>query len=118
MAEPYACAELQQSGRLRRGRRLEVRAEVRAGTLEQPRITAGPRRGDQRQPARVVGQYREAMVKAPLDPPRDRIREGETARDGGRTCAACQFQQRERIATRLGDDSFADRRVERRQDLR
>jgi hypothetical protein len=113
MAEPHPLADHQQPPGLRGlgGRRRDPEPVGRAP--EQHGIADWLRRGDEQQTPRLIRQRLELSDEALLDPSAQRrlARHGEAARQLGRSQPAGQFEQRQGIAARLGDEAVAHLRV-------
>ena len=86
-----------------------------AAPPQERRITDWFGRGDQQQSLAVRGEELDSLPEAQLDPTRQRKRgvNGEAARQLGRGQPVRQLEERERIATRFGDESLAHALVQR-----
>ena len=120
MTEPHLPAELDEPGRGRRRRGLDLDSELTCRPPHQHRVPEWLGRGDQQEQPRRWRERRQPLPEALLDPAR-------RGRIAGRPEPARQFlgrqparhlQQRQRVAPRLGHDPIAHPLVERTGDGR
>ena len=115
MTEPHPRAELEQAGLDRRRCRLNSDSELLGCSPHQQRVADGIGRRESQQAPGLGGKRVEPAPEALLDSPRQRQRVGESeaASQLRRRQPPRQFQQRQRVAARFGDDLVADTRVKR-----
>jgi hypothetical protein len=115
MPEPHPGAEFGQADLGRGRRRLDADPEAGGRPPHQCRIAGRIGRREQQQPAGWPRQSTDPAREAGLDAARERCGAGkpEAAGQLGHRQSPGQFQQRQRVATRLGDDLIANVRVDR-----
>ena len=113
MPELHPRAELGQTCLCRRSRGQGADPESPRGPPHQHRIAGRIGRRQQQQPPRLRRQGVNTTAEAVLNPPRQRAGQPEPARQVRRRRRARQFQQRQRITPRFGDDLLAHPRIDR-----
>ena len=110
MTKQHPGPELEQAGLGCRRRRLRPDAQPLGCPPHQHRLADRLGRRHQRQKSGLSRKSLEPPPEALLDPPRERspAGESETARQLRRRQPPWQLQQRQGVATRLGDDLVAD----------
>ena len=118
--EPHPCTELEQPHLGGRPRSLGRDSELFGGAPYQHRLTDRVGRCQHDQPSGVLREHLETSPEALLDGvgQRHRTRHREAARQLGGRRSARQFEQRQRVAARLGDDPLAHDRVDRPRECR
>jgi hypothetical protein len=111
--ERDAAVESEQSGGLGRRRRLGTNPQLRASAPQQRRVADRLSGRREHKPPRVGRELLEALAEARLDPARQRrSRQCEATGEVGRGRPARELEQRQRIATRFGEDPLAHVLVE------
>jgi len=120
MPQPHLGAELQQPCLSRGRRRLDTDPEALRGPPHQHRVPDRIGCGELYQAPGLGRKSVELPLKAFLDPSRqrNRARQPESAGQLTRRQPARQFQQRQRIPPRLGDNQVSHPRVQRRSENR
>jgi hypothetical protein len=117
MPEPHARAELDQPGALGRRDRVRSEPETPGRPPEHGDVAERLRSGGDQQPLRIARERMIPAEEALLDALRQRRpRKAEPSGQLRRRQAARELQQRERVATGLGDDRLADTLVQRPPD--
>ena len=99
---------------------VDVQVKALGGPEEQQRVAGRLGGGNEQEQPRRVRHPLDAASEALLDPGRERTgaRQAEAARQLRRVAAPRQLQQRQRVATGLGDDAVSDPIVQRSRDHR